>query len=120
MATFTAPLAEPNWERALLYFYRSKPPVPEAGAKLVTALGPALKAPSLILTGDSDKTISPEGSRNVARLLGAAFSIVPDCGHILMDEKPAEFIDAVARHCERYTTFKMASRAAIGAPSSRD
>lgn len=55
---------------------------------------PALTVPALVLHGDDDP-IPPDTARTVAELLGAAFRVVPDCGHAPHVEAP-DALEAVA------------------------
>jgi pimeloyl-ACP methyl ester carboxylesterase len=103
---YLQPLEEKDWERALLYYFRSEPGQPTAGSKLVEALKAATLCPSLVVVGAHDKTITPMASLQLAQELGARFVELAECGHIPMDECPNELIEVVARHCERFTDFK--------------
>ena len=47
--------------------------------------------PTLVMCGDSDQLTPPECSLEIAQLIkGAEFTLVPDCGHMLTMERPAE------------------------------
>ena len=51
---------------------------------------PALRCPTLVLCGDSDRLARPECSREIARLVPhARLVIVPRCGHMLTLEQAA-------------------------------
>jgi pimeloyl-ACP methyl ester carboxylesterase len=51
---------------------------------------PAIKIPTLVLSGDQDKLISNELSREMAGLIpGATLVIIPDAGHMAPIEQPA-------------------------------
>lgn len=48
--------------------------------------------PTLVITGDEDRTAAPEVARRMAaRIPGAAVEILPATGHLLMLEQPAAF-----------------------------
>lgn len=51
---------------------------------------PGLRVPALVLHGDDDP-IPADASRELAEGLGAAFQLVPDCGHVPYVEAPAVF-----------------------------
>jgi pimeloyl-ACP methyl ester carboxylesterase len=53
----------------------------------------AIRKPTLVLTGDLDRLISPQNSRKIARLIrGARLIIVPGCGHRVMWEATDECV----------------------------
>ncbi len=53
---------------------------------------PLIKVPTLLITGDQDRTAPPEVSRRMAeRIPGALCQIVADAGHLLNVEQPAAF-----------------------------
>ncbi len=57
---------------------------------------PAVRSPTLVVTGDSDVIIPPENSFLIARRIpGARLVQFPDCGHGLMYQVPGEFSDLV-------------------------
>jgi pimeloyl-ACP methyl ester carboxylesterase len=52
---------------------------------------PAIGCPTLVMCGDSDQLTPPECSLEIAQLIkGAQFTLVPECGHMLTMERPAE------------------------------
>jgi pimeloyl-ACP methyl ester carboxylesterase len=64
------------------------------------ALLPRVTAPTLCLWGSHDRISPPAYGEKFARLIpGARFERVEKCGHMVPLEKPAEFVEAVARHC---------------------
>lgn len=53
---------------------------------------PKIAVPTLVVTGDEDRTASPEVARRMAeRIPGAQVRILPATGHLLMLERPAAF-----------------------------
>jgi pimeloyl-ACP methyl ester carboxylesterase len=59
---------------------------------------PKIGVPTLILTGDGDRLISNEYSREMAALIpGATLVVIPECGHLSPIEQPAAVAAAVAR-----------------------
>ncbi len=68
------------------------------------ALG-LIKVPTLVVTGEDDRTAAPEVARRMAaRIAGAELTIVPATGHLLMLEQPAAFdrvlLDFVVRRVQ--------------------
>jgi len=62
-----------------------------AGLDETGSLEPLRRVPTLVLTGDKDKMIPMEHSELlVERLPDARFVVVPDAGHLVLLEKPAE------------------------------
>lgn len=60
---------------------------------------PNIAVPTLLITGDQDRTAPPEVSRRMAdRIPGAAACIVPGAGHLLNLEQPAAFHAALLAH----------------------
>jgi pimeloyl-ACP methyl ester carboxylesterase len=67
-----------------------------AGMDEIGSLEPLRAVPTLVLTGDKDKMIPKEHSDLiVARLPDAEYVVVPDAGHLVLLEKPAEVTSAV-------------------------
>jgi pimeloyl-ACP methyl ester carboxylesterase len=59
-----------------------------------------IQCPTLLLWGDHDRLVPPAyGKAYLQHLPHAEFKLIPDCGHVLMFEKEAEFVEAVARFC---------------------
>ena len=66
-----------------------------ADPKLERRLG-RITAPTLVLAPSDDRLIPVEHARRyAARIPGAAYAEVPDCGHAMYFEKPAEFASSV-------------------------
>ncbi|MBL8348882.1 MAG: alpha/beta fold hydrolase [Burkholderiaceae bacterium] len=60
---------------------------------------PAVRVPTLVITGEHDATAPPEVSRRMAeRIPGAACRIVPGAGHLLNLEQPQAFNAALLAH----------------------
>jgi len=65
-----------------------------------------IAVPTLVVTGEDDRTAAPEVARRMAaRIPGAELAIVPATGHLLMLEQPEAFdrvlLDFVARRAPR-------------------
>jgi pimeloyl-ACP methyl ester carboxylesterase len=57
---------------------------------------PEIAAPTLVITGDSDRLIVPENSRMIAaRIPGAKLVLLPQANHLFWLEKPREAANAV-------------------------
>ena len=55
-----------------------------------------IAVPTLVLTGDDDRIVSPDLSRQLANNIpGATFKIIPECGHLPHEERPSLFLEAV-------------------------
>ncbi len=55
-----------------------------------------VSAPSLVVTGEHDRTVKTEESLRLARELpGAELSVIPRCGHLPQEESPDGFVDVV-------------------------
>jgi pimeloyl-ACP methyl ester carboxylesterase len=70
-----------------------------AGLDETGSLEPLRRIPTLVLTGDKDKMIPMAHSELIMEQLGGAedveFVVVPDAGHLVLLEKPAEVSDAI-------------------------
>ena len=52
---------------------------------------PAISAPTLVIWGDDDRWIPlAHADRFVAAIAGARKVVIPACGHVPQEEKPAE------------------------------
>jgi pimeloyl-ACP methyl ester carboxylesterase len=68
-----------------------------AGLDASGAIEPLRRVPTLVLTGDADKMIPKAHSEKLAaELPDARFVVVPDAGHLVLLEKPAEVTAALA------------------------
>jgi pimeloyl-ACP methyl ester carboxylesterase len=55
----------------------------------------AIACPALVLWGSEDAIVPVEHGIILARCLGAPLRVVPDCGHLLIAERPDTVVDAV-------------------------
>ena len=70
-------------------------PIPERG--LATRLY-RIKAKTQLIWGDSDKLIAPVYAREFQRgIAGAQLTMIPQAGHLVPFEKPAEVVAAISR-----------------------
>jgi pimeloyl-ACP methyl ester carboxylesterase len=70
-----------------------------AGMDHTGSLEPLSDVPTLVLTGDKDRMIPKEHSELIVERLGEStveFAVVPDAGHLVLLEKPAEVTEALA------------------------
>ncbi len=67
-----------------------------------------VRCPALVLWGARDKQVAVDDAFEYARRLRAPLRVVPDCGHLIVGERPDACADAVERLLElsaaRYTT----------------
>ena len=87
---YRLPLRAHNWDRGLALFVAAAP-LPSPRTRL-TELTP----PVLVITADDDRWV---GSHNTIQLAaeipGAELVVVPDCGHVVHEECPTAFFEAV-------------------------
>jgi pimeloyl-ACP methyl ester carboxylesterase len=82
-----------------------------AGMDHTGSLTPLRRIPTLVLTGDQDKMIPKEHSELIVEHLpDAEFVVVPDAGHMVLLEKPAEVTTALTA---------LLRRVGAGAPAAR-
>jgi pimeloyl-ACP methyl ester carboxylesterase len=87
-----------------------------AGLDEIGSLEPLRTIPTLVLTGDKDKMIPMEHSELIVERLGRAgdsraeFVVIPDAGHLVLLEKPAEVTEALTA---------LLRRVGAGAPAGR-
>lgn len=90
LAGYRRPLQAQDWDRALWELSLAARPVP-----LLPRLE-ELRIPVLVVTGDDDRIVPLEASRRLAdRIPGAQLTVIPSCGHLPHEERPAEFLAAV-------------------------
>ena len=57
--------------------------------------------PTLVVTGDDDTWIPTAQSVRLAGVVPAGeVAVIPECGHVAMDECPAQFLEAVSYFLE--------------------
>lgn len=93
---YRLPLRAIDWDRALWEYSA-------AGKRSDAAeLLRQLDLPVLVVTGDDDRLVPPEASRRVAALRpGIELIEMKDTGHIPHEERPAEFLAAIAPFLDR-------------------
>ena len=65
----------------------------------------AIRVPTLAVWGAEDELVSrASGQRATARIPGSEFVVIEQCGHIPMEEKPEEFLQAVLTFLERHSS----------------
>jgi pimeloyl-ACP methyl ester carboxylesterase len=68
--------------------------------KLAKRLG-RIRCPTLLLWGAHDRLVPPAyGEAYRKHIPGAQLRLIPDCGHLPMFEREAEFVEAVAKFCQ--------------------
>ena len=79
---------------------------------------PNIKAPTLVLTGDLDRLVSPQNSKFIASLIpGARLIVIPGCGHRMMWEATDECVGFVT---EFLTAVSEGRRDNLALPVSQD
>lgn len=69
-------------------------PIPDKGLKRRIH---RIKAPTLLLWGESDRLVPPSYAEDFqSNIENAKVAILPECGHVPMIEKPGEFVSLVA------------------------
>ncbi len=69
----------------------------------LTAQIAAITAPTLVLAGDDDQSTPPDLVRaTAARIQGARFELIPDCGHIPPAEQPARLAALIQSHLQEH------------------
>lgn len=103
---YTRPLRVKDWDRALWEFTLASRPL-----SLATRLS-EIRVPTLVITGDDDQLVDPAESRRLAAdLPHARLVVVPECGHIPHEERPAAFVAAVADFVQRLSVQQERSAA---------
>jgi pimeloyl-ACP methyl ester carboxylesterase len=60
-----------------------------------------VRCPTLLLWGDDDKLVPPSYGKAYHKYLPQAqWQLIPQCGHLAMFEKEAEFVEAITRFCK--------------------
>jgi pimeloyl-ACP methyl ester carboxylesterase len=60
-----------------------------------------IRCPTLLLWGAQDRLVPPAyGEAYRQQIPGAQLHLIPDCGHLPMFEREAEFVQAVAKFCQ--------------------
>lgn len=90
IAGYEKPLRAQDWDRSLWEVTLAARPTGVA-----SRLG-EISCPTLVVTGDDDRIVPAERSRELAdRIPGAEYVVLSSCGHLPHEEKPREFLDAV-------------------------
>ncbi len=96
-AGYELPLRTENWDRGLWEFTLAARPT-----GISDRLG-GIGVPSLVITGDDDRIVPLEKSRELAaRIPGAELAVLAACGHLPHEERPMEFLDAVGAFLSRH------------------
>ncbi len=89
---YKKPLRADNWDRGLWEIIVAAKPG-DLSEKLSE-----IAAPTLVISGDSDRVVSPKDSARVAALMpNASFVAVTGAGHLVMEEKPASLLAELER-----------------------
>lgn len=59
----------------------------------------AITAPTLVISGDHDRVVSLADSKQVSDVMpNSLFEVIPRCGHLPHEERPAEFMEKISKH----------------------
>lgn len=90
MEGYRKPLRVDNWDRALWEHTRAT-----RASGLADKLG-EIRVPTLVITGDDDRIVPTELSRQLANdIPGAQLSIIENCGHLPQEECPQAFLESI-------------------------
>jgi pimeloyl-ACP methyl ester carboxylesterase len=92
---YRKPLRVDDWDRGLWELTLAA-----GDGDLADRLG-EVSVPTLVITGDSDQIVSPKDSRRVAAAIPEAeLVVIAEAGHLVMEERPADFFQHVMRFLE--------------------
>jgi pimeloyl-ACP methyl ester carboxylesterase len=87
---YTRPLRVERWQHGFVDLFGAEPP------PNLTGLLQRVEVPTLVVTGASDRVISPTWNRRTAAAIpGARFEVLPDCGHTPQEECPDAFLEVL-------------------------
>lgn len=87
---YARPLQVDRWDEGLWHVFSAEPP------PNLSDLLPRIEVPTLVVSGDADRTIAPRFNRRTAsRIPGAEYVEIADCGHTPHEECPEEFATVV-------------------------
>ncbi len=90
VAGYQKPLQLANWDRALWELSLAQV------APAFTGRLAELKMPVLVITGDDDRIVPTAQSLRLAQEIpGAQLAVIPACGHLPHEERPAEFLQVI-------------------------
>lgn len=86
---YTKPMGCRDWDRGMAEFVIANGNT----KKSVSNHLHELKCPVLVVTGDDDRIVPAWNSRRISSVIPRAeFRVIPNCGHLPHEEKPAEFL----------------------------
>jgi len=92
---YKRPLQAEDWDRAFWEYLATARPTDVEGQLHRIAM------PTLVVTGDDDTWIPTAQSVRLAGVVPAGeVAVIPECGHVAMDECPAQFLEAVSYFLE--------------------
>lgn len=96
VAGYKKPLMAENWDRAFWEFMLASHPL-ELDKQL-----DRIAQPTLVITGDDDRWVpSAQSMRLATELPNAELVVIPNCGHLVQEECPEAFIQAVTAFLDR-------------------
>jgi pimeloyl-ACP methyl ester carboxylesterase len=95
---YHAPMKVKGWERAFWNFTKA-PRVDDLADSLNSIV-----QPTVIISGDSDTVVPTSDAVTLStRFVNSWLEVIPQCGHLPQEERPEEFMSAVARHWSQIT-----------------
>ncbi|HSJ29023.1 MAG TPA: alpha/beta hydrolase [Acidimicrobiia bacterium] len=92
LAAYRRPLGVRDWDIGFARFVAARPV-----AGLRRRLDD-LQVPTLVITGDDDRWIPTDESISLStEIAGSTLVVTPECGHVVHEECPQQFVDAVTR-----------------------
>jgi pimeloyl-ACP methyl ester carboxylesterase len=89
---YLRPMRVEGWQRGFLDLFGADDP------PNLSSLLPRIDVPTLVVTGASDRVISPSWNRRTASAIpGARLTVIPECGHTPHEECPERFLEVVRR-----------------------
>jgi pimeloyl-ACP methyl ester carboxylesterase len=90
LEAYRRPLSVEGWDRGLWEAVTAEPPPALSG------LLARIDVPTLVVSGDADRVISPRwNARTAAAIPGARLEVLPDCGHTPHEECPEALLEVV-------------------------
>jgi 3-oxoadipate enol-lactonase len=65
-----------------------------------TPFADGVRCPVLVISGEHDKTCTPEQGEAMAKALGTELTLLAGVGHLPMVERPAQLTEVIARHLD--------------------
>jgi pimeloyl-ACP methyl ester carboxylesterase len=98
LAGYEKPLHAPDWDKGLFELLRAPRP-----ASIIPHIR-EISIPSLVISGNSDKIVPIKFSIQLAdELPNTSLVVIPQCGHLPMEEQPQLFLETVIPFIQQFT-----------------